>query len=196
MNRIITISREFGSGGRTIARMAGEKLGISVYDNELLAKITEESGLAAEYIQDKIEDTSPGSFIARGLASAGSYRQVPAEELLWQAQRKVILELAQKEDGIIVGRCADYILKGKADCLKVFVYADAEKRAERIVNVYGDTGKESPQKRLRDKDKRRGSFYNYNTDMKWGDLHNYNICLDSGNLGLERCRDIICSLYR
>lgn len=194
MSRIITIGREFGSGGRTIGKMAGEKLGIPVYDNEILAKIAEESGLAEEYISDKSEDTSLGSLIARGLSSAGSYRQTSAEELLWQAQRKVILELAEKGSCIIVGRCADYILKEKADCLKVFVYASVEKRAERIVSVYGES-MESPEKRLRDKDKKRGAFYNYNTDMKWGRPHNYNICLDSGTLGLETCRDIICALY-
>lgn len=195
MKRVITIGREFGSGGRTIAKMAGEKLGIPVYDNELLTEIARESGLAKEYISERAEDSSLGSFIARGLASAGSYRQVTMEEYLWNAQRKVIIDLAQKGSCIIVGRCADYILKGKADCLKVFVYAAMEKRAERIVSVYGEMSEESPEKRLRDKDKRRGAFYNYNTDMKWGDPHNYHICLDSGVLGLERCRDIICSLY-
>lgn len=195
MKRIITIGREFGSGGRTIAKMAGEKLRIPVYDNELLTEIARESGLAKEYISEKAEDSSLGSFIARGLASAGSYRQATMEEYLWEAQRKVITDLAQKSACIIVGRCADYILNGKADCLKVFVYADAKKRAERIVSVYGEMTGESPEKRLRNKDKRCGAFYNYNTDMKWGDPHNYHICLDSGVLGLERCRDIICSLY-
>ncbi|MFQ7157452.1 MAG: AAA family ATPase [Merdimonas faecis] len=192
MKRIITIGREFGSGGRTIAKMTGEKLGIPVYDNELLTEIAKESGLAKEYISEKTEDTSLGSFIARGLSSAGNYRQVTLEEYLWQAQRKVILDLARKEPCIIVGRCADYILRDRDDCLKVFIYASMEKRAERIVSVYGDESEESPERRLRDKDKRRGAFYNYNTDMKWGDPHNYHICLDSGNLGLEACRDILC----
>ena len=192
MKRIITIGREFGSGGRTIAKMTGEKLGIPVYDNELLTEIAKESGLAKEYISEKTEDTSLGSFIARGLSSAGSYRQVTMEEYLWQAQRKVILDLARKEPCIIVGRCADYILRDRDDCLKVFIYASMEKRAERIVSVYGDESEESPERRLRDKDKRRGAFYNYNTDMKWGDPHNYHICLDSGSLGLEACRDILC----
>ena len=96
MKRIITIGREFGSGGRTIAKMTGEKLGIPVYDNELLTEIAKESGLAKEYISEKTEDTSLGSFIARGLSSAGNYRQVTLEEYLWQAQRKVILDLARK----------------------------------------------------------------------------------------------------
>jgi cytidylate kinase len=109
-------------------------------------------------------------------------------------QRKVILELAQKEPCIIVGRCADYILKDKMDCLRVFIYADMEKRAERIVKVYGENN-ESPEKRLRDKDKRRSAFYYYHTDVKWGDVHNYHICLDSGELGLEKCADMICELY-
>ncbi len=197
MNRIITIGREFGSGGRTIAKMVGEKLGISVYDSELLAKIAEKSGLAKDYISEVSENTSFGNIIAKGLSQLSSYNRsmITTEEYLWRMQRKVIIELAEKESCIIVGRCADYILNDKADCLKVFVYASLEKRAERIVSVYGDDSKTAPEKRLRDKDKRRSSFYSYYTDMTWGDPHNYNICLDSGTLGLEKCRDVICTLY-
>ena len=195
MNRIITIGREFGSGGRTIAKMTGERLGISVYDNELLAKIAEESGLAEEYISEKSEHTSLSEIVARGLSGFGNYSQMTAENYLWSIQRKVIIDLAKKESCIIVGRCADYILRDKADCLKVFIYADMEKRAERITTVYGDVSKEPPLKRLKDKDKRRSAFYTYNTDMVWGDPHNYNICLDSGTIGFEKCSDILCELY-
>ncbi len=195
MNKIITIGREFGSGGRTIAKMTGEQLGIPVYDNELLAKIAEESGFAKEYISEKSEHTSLGDLVARGLSGFGNYTQMTADAYLWKMQRKVIIELAEKEPCIIVGRCADYILRDKADCLKAFIYASLEKRAERITTVYGDVSKETPEKRLRDKDKRRGAFYSYYTDMAWGDPHNYNICLDSGALGFEKCRDILCSLY-
>lgn len=119
-----------------------------------------------------------------------------AEAYLWKIQRKVIIELAEKESCIIVGRCAYYILKDKADCLRVFIYASMEKRAERITTVYGDVSRETPEKRLRDKDKRRSAYYSYYTDMTWGDPHNYNICLDSGVLGFETCRDILCGLYK
>lgn len=194
MNRIITIGREFGSGGRTIAKMVGEKLGIKVYDNELLIKITEESGLAQPYVEERSENLTLSNLIGRSLSGFGNYNQVLVEDHLWKIQSGVILGLAEKETCIIVGRCADYILKEKADCLKVFIYASLEERANRIVSVYGENDT-APEKRLKDKDKRRSSFYNYFTDMKWGDPHNYDICLNSGILGFEKCVDIICSLY-
>lgn len=195
MNRIITIGREFGSGGRTIAKMTGERLGIPVYDSELLTKIAQESGLAEDYVADRGEHVSLSGLIARGLSGFGGYQQPTAEDYLWAVQRKVILELAEKEPCVLVGRCADYILRDKADCLRVFIYADMKYRAERIVSVYQDVSHDPPEKRLRGKDKRRGAFYSLHTDMTWGDPHNYHICLDSGTLGFERCRDILCSLY-
>ena len=194
IKRIITIGREFGSGGRTIAKMAGEKLGIKVYDNELLIKIAEESGLAQTYVAEKTENLTLSDLIGRSLSGFGNYNQISVEDHLWKMQSEVILGLAEKENCIIVGRCADYILKEKADCLKLFIYASLKERINRIVSVYGESDV-APEKRLKDKDKRRSAFYNYFTDMKWGDPHNYDICLNSGILGFEKCVDIICSLY-
>lgn len=193
-SRIITIGREFGSGGRTIAKMAGEKLGIKVYDNELLTKIAEESGLAYDYIAEKSENLTLSDLIGKSLSGFGNYNQILVEDHLWKIQSEVILDLAEKESCIIVGRCADYILKDKANFLKVFIYANLKERINRIISVYGESDI-APEKRLKDKDKRRSAFYNYFTDMKWGDPHNYDICLNSGILGLEKCVDIICSLY-
>lgn len=195
MHKIITISREFGSGGRTIAKMTGEKLGIPVLDNEILAKIAKESGFAEEYIAERAENTSISHMISRGLSGLGSYGAASAEDLLWQAQTRVINEIAEKEECIIVGRCADYILRDKAELLRVFIYAEKEFRAHRIVNVYGDISKKDPMTRLKEKDKRRSAFYNYQTDLKWGDPHNYEICLNSGELGFEVCTDIISEMY-
>lgn len=194
MNKIITIGREFGSGGRTIAKKTAEKLNIPCYDSELLTKIAEESGFAKDFVEEKGENTSFNSIIAKGLSGWSGYTNKSAEDYLWQAQRKVILDIADKESCIIVGRCADYILKGKADCISVFIHADLDKRAKRIVSVYGESN-ESPEKRLKDKDKRRSAFYYYHTDMKWGDVHNYQVALDSGELGIEKCVDIIAGLY-
>lgn len=195
MNRIITVSREFGSGGRTIAKIVGGKLQLPVYDNELLTQIAQKSGFAKEYIEEKSENTTWGAFLSNSLSKLGSYYETTAEDYLWSMQREVIIKLAQKEPCVIVGRCADYILKDKADCLRIFIYSQPEKRTERIASVYGSESTESPQKRMRDKDKRRSAFYNYHTDMTWGDPHNYHLCLDSGVLGLEKCADIICSVY-
>lgn len=110
------------------------------------------------------------------------------------AQRKVILALAEKESCVIVGRCADHILSKTADCLKVFIHADVEKRAERIVQVYGER-EESPEKRLADKDKRRKAYYRFYTNTEWGAAQNYHIALDSGVLGIPKCVELIAGLY-
>ncbi|MFQ9515107.1 MAG: AAA family ATPase [Eubacterium sp.] len=195
MNKIITIGREFGSGGRTIAKMTAEKLNIPCYDSELLTKIAEDSGFDKNFVEENGENTSLNSVIAKGLSGWNGYANKSADDYLWQSQKKVILDIANKESCIIVGRCADFILKEKADCLSVFIHADMEKRAKRIVSVYGESD-ESPEKRLKDKDKRRSAFYYYHTDMKWGDVHNYHVALDSGVLGFEKCVDIITALYK
>ncbi len=189
-NRIITISREFGSGGRTIGKKVAEKLGIPCYDGELLQKIAEESGFAEEYVKDA------GEYVLSGfLSTVFSNRTLgPTNgDRLWQLQ-DLITDLAKKGPCVIVGRCADYILRDKADCLRVFIHASMEYRAERIVKVYGERA-ESPEQRLRDKDKRRAAYHRFYTNMKWGHAQNYHICLDSGELGIEKCVKIITRLF-
>lgn len=190
-NRVITISREFGSGGRTIGKKVAEELGIPCYDAELIHKIAKESGFTENYIKDAGE-YAPGGF----LSSAFSNRAFGPtnEDYLWQIQYKIIAELAEKESCVIVGRCADYILKDKADCLKVFIHADMDFRANRIVEVYGET-EESPKQRLKNKDKRRAAYHHFYTNMKWGDSQNYDITLDSGRIGIDKCVDLIKQLY-
>lgn len=190
-NRIITISREFGSGGRTIGKMVSEKLGIPCYDAELIHKIAQESGFSENYIKNAGEYT-PGGFLSSAFANR-SFGPTN-EDYLWNIQYKIITELAEKESCVIVGRCADYILKDKADCLKVFIHADMDFRAERIVKVYGER-EVAPEERLRDKDKRRAAYHRFYTNMKWGCAQNYHICLDSGKLGIAKCSEIIKELY-
>ncbi len=190
-NRIITISREFGSGGRTIGKKVAENLGIPCYDRELIHKIAQESGFAEEYIQDAGE-YSPGGFLASALSNR-SFGPTN-EDYLWEIQWKIITELAEKESCVIVGRCADYILRDKADCLTAFIHASMDYRADRIVRVYGER-EVSPQERLRDKDKRRAAYHRFYTDMKWGNAKNYQITLDSGKLGIEQCVKILQMLY-
>lgn len=116
------------------------------------------------------------------------------EDYLWKIQYQIITDLAQKGPCVIVGRCADYILRDSADCLKVFIHAGLDFRAKRIVEVYGER-EASPEQRLKDKDKRRAAYHWFYTNMKWGQSQNYHIALDSGALGLERCAEIIRSLY-
>lgn len=190
-NRIITISREFGSGGRTIGKQAALELGIPCYDSELLEKIAAESGFDENYVKEAGE-YAPGGF----LASAFSYRNSgPTNgDYLWKIQYKIISELAQKSSCVIVGRCADYILREKADLLRVFIHADMKFRAERIVTVYGQR-EQSPEQRLKDKDKRRAAYYRLYTDMKWGAAKNYDLSLNSGTLGIDKCVGIIRELY-
>ena len=135
---------------------------------------------------------TPHSFLSFALSNRA---QGPTnEDVLWDLQYKVITELAEKGPCVIVGRCADYILRDKADCLKVFIHADMAFRAERIVKVYGER-EQSPEQRLRDKDKRRAAYHRFYTDMKWGHAQNYHITLNSGVLGIDRCAEIICELF-
>lgn len=190
-NRIITISREFGSGGHTIGKMVSEKLGIPCYDAELIHKIAQESGFSENYIKN-VGEYTPGGFLSSAFANR-SFGPTN-EDYLWNIQYKIITELAEKESCVIVGRCADYILKDKADCLKVFIHADMDFRAERIVKVYGER-EVAPEERLRDKDKRRAAYHRFYTNMKWGCAQNYHICLDSGKLGIAKCSEIIKELY-
>lgn len=192
-HKIITISRQFGSCGRTVGKETALKLGIPCYDQELIEKIAEESGFAKEYIAEKSENVSRSSWLAAAFSNTGM-NSMSTQDYLWDAQRKCILELAQKESCVIVGRCADYILRNQADCLTVFIHADMEKRAERIVKKYGEM-EHSPEKRLKDKDKKRSMYYHYYTDMEWGMAKNYHISMDSGTLGLKTCVDIITKLY-
>ena len=193
MNRVITISRQFGSGGRTIGRQVAEKLGIPCYDQELIEQLAEKSGFTKEYIKEHSEYTERGGWLANALSgrAAGGMTN---QDHIWVAQRELILELAAKGPCVMVGRCADYILQGQADCLNVFIHASMENRAERIVTMYGERD-DAPEKRLRDKDKRRKAYYQFYTDTEWGRAENYHVALDSGSLGIDKCVELIVSLY-
>jgi cytidylate kinase len=194
--KIITISREFGSGGRSIGKMVAEKLGIGYYDKELVRQVAVETGFDEMYIEQEGE-YAPGksrfafAFSARGPQNVMSGMSV--DDFLWVIQRKVILELAEKEPCVIVGRCADYILQDRSDCLNVFVHAAMPARADRIVRLYGETEK-SPEKRLEEKDKKRKIYYKHYTDQEWGMSQNYHLSLDTGVIGVEKSADIIVDL--
>ena len=190
-NRVITISREFGSGGRTVGWETAQKLGIPCYDQELLQHLAAKSGFTEEYVKEQGEYAPYGGWLN---ALAGRTNGLTNQDQLWVLQRRMILELAEKSSCVIVGRCADYILRDAADCLTVFIHANMAQRAKRIVEVYGQR-EEAPEKRLRDKDKRRASYYQFYTDMEWGDARNYHVSLDSGVLGIEKCVGILTELY-
>ncbi len=195
---IITISRQFGSGGRSIAKEVAQRLEVPYYDKELVKQVALETGLDEGYVEDQGEHAPVGgvlgySFAARGLQ--GPMQGMSAADFLWVMQRRVILDLAEKGPCVIVGRCSDYILKDREDCLHVFIHAGLAFRAERIVRLYGESDK-SPEKRLQDKDKRRRGNYRHFTDREWGMAQNYHLALDSGVLGLERCAEVILDLAK
>ena len=194
--KIITISREFGSGGRTIGRMVAERLGIPFYDKELVDQIALESGFAPKFVEEHGEH-SPGSslfsyaFAPQGVP--GVMNGLSTADFLWNIQCSVILQLAEQGPCVIVGRNADYILKDRPEALHAYVYADVAYRAERIVRRYGESDK-SPEQRLNEKDKRRRVNYQHYTGRTWGMSQNYDISLDTSSLGIEQCVDIICSI--
>lgn len=192
-NKIITISREFGSGGRTIGKQLAAEIGIHCYDAEIIERIAKESGFAKEYIAESSEYTASANWLTNAF-SGRDFNGHSNQDDLWAIQYKIIRELAKKESCVIVGRCADFILKDNPNCLRVFIHSDMNSRAKRIVEQYGES-KEAPEKRLKDKDKRRAAYYHFYTDMKWGETRNYHITLDSGKLGIDKCVEILKTIY-
>lgn len=193
-NFIITISREFGSGGRTIGKEVANKLGINCYDSELIERIANESGLAKEYIENHDEYTKPDSVLGSIMATR-DYDGYSITDTMWRAQKKVIIDLANKESCVIVGRCADFILKDINNCLTVFIYAPIEKRAKRIVENYGERSVNIID-RINEKDKKRKNYYELYTGNKWGQIENYDLGLNSEKIGIDGCSDIIVNLYK
>ena len=196
--KIITISREFGSGGRTVGRLVADKLGIPFYDKELVDHIALESGFAPKFVEEHGEHSPSSSlfsyaFVPQGVP--GVMNGLSTADFLWNIQCNVILQLAEKCPCVIVGRNADYILKDRPDCLHAYIHADMEFRADRIVRLYGESEK-SPQARLQEKDKRRRVNYQHYTGRTWGSAQNYDICLDSGRLGVEQCANIIVDIIK
>ena len=196
--KIITISREFGSGGRTIGREVANRLGIPFYDKELVDQIAMESGFAPKFVDENGEHAPGTSRLSYAFAHQGVpgiMNGLSTADFLWSIQCSVIMQLAEKGPCVIVGRNADYILKDRDDVLDVYIHADKEFRADRIVRLYGESEK-SPVARLSEKDKRRQINYQHYTGRVWGTAQNYDICLNSGRLGIENCVDIIVQMYQ
>lgn len=196
--KIITISREFGSGGRSIGRKVAEKLGVPFYDKELVEQVALESGFAPKFVEENGEHSPGSSLFSYAFAPPGVpgiMNGLSTADFLWNIQCSVILQLAQQGGCVIVGRNADYILKDRQDCLHVFIHADKDFRADRIVRLYGESEK-APLKRLEEKDKRRRVNYQHYTGRVWGQAQNYDVCLCSSSLGEDTCVDIILSLLK
>ena len=187
--RIITISRELGSGGRFIGEEVAKKLGITYYDKNIISEIAEKSGLSPEYIQESAELSPKKGLFAYALAGRDITGK-SVEDMVYEAQRKVILELAEKESCVIIGRNADFILKDRNDVLNVFIYGDMPEKIQRIMGLYNVEEKEAV-KMIADIDKRRMTNYNFYTDQKWGKASNYTLCLNSSEIGYDKCEAII-----
>ena len=195
---IITIGREFGSGGHEIGARVAKRLGIAFYDKELISLAAEKSGLSDEFIEQH-EQRSHGSFLA-GLAASATFtsgyfspQNMPLSESIFISQAQVIHDLAEKESAVIVGRCADYILSGRENTINIFIFAPMEKRVQRVMEVYSLDEAEA-MKKLSTSDKERGNHYFRYTDRKWGKAQNYDLCINSALMGLDKTADMIVDL--
>ena len=187
--RIITISREFGSGGCFIGEEVAKQLGIKYYDKDIIARIAEQSGFSAEYIEEKAELSPKKGLLAYAFAGRDITGK-SVEDMVYEAQRKVILELADKESCVIIGRNADFILKDRDDVLNVFIHGDMPEKAQRICKLYNVTEADAINM-INDTDKRRRTNYNFYTEQKWGMAGNYTLSLNSSVLGYDMCQKII-----
>lgn len=193
--RIITISRQCGSGGRYIGEKLAKELDIPCYDEKLMDMVAKESGFALDFVEEKGERIT-GSLlfnIASSLSYAGnvfSGNGMSLQDEIYFIQNRIIKELAEKEPCVIVGRSADYVLREREDCLHIFIYADEKSKLERAVKCYDFPEKEAANI-LKKKDRARYNHYKYYTDRDWGMAENYDLCLNSGILGIDGCVKVI-----
>ena len=187
--RIITISREFGSGGRFIGEEVAKQLGIAYYSENIIDQIAQQSGLSPEYIEENAE-LSPKKGLFAYAFSGRDITGKSVDDMLYEAQRKVILEIAEKEPCIMIGRNADFILKDRDDVLNIFIHGDMPEKIKRICKLYNVT-EDGAVKLIKDTDKRRRINYNFYTEQKWGMAWNYTLSLNSSQLGYERCEKMI-----
>ena len=200
-NTIITIGREFGSGGHEIGERLSEKLEIPFYDKEMLDRASKDSGIAEELL--KAHDEKPTSSFLYSLVldtyslgyKSGSYSDMPINHKIFLAQFDAIKKLAEEGPCILIGRCADYALEDYRNVLSVFIHADTAKRAKRISRMYDMTEAKAKEMIIKT-DKKRGSYYNYYTNKKWSAVQSYDVCLDSGKLGIDGCVDAIIEIVK
>ena len=193
---IITIGREYGSGGRQIGQEVAKYFGIKCYDKELLERAANDSGICKELFEHHDEKPT-NSFLyslvmdtySFGYSSAG-FNDMPMNHKIFLAQFDAIKKLAEEGPCVMVGRCADYALSDWPDCFSIFIHADMDARIRRIASKYGKSDKEAKDIIIKT-DKSRASYYNYYTHKKWGSAKDYNLCIDSGKLGLDNAAKII-----
>lgn len=192
-NKIITISREFGSGGKYIGILVAKKLGIPCYDKDIIERIAEESGFVDDFIK-RVSEYAPSKSIFAYSFVGRSASGESIEDRIFAIQKKVIRELADKGPCVIVGRSADYILRNY-DTLDVFIYAPMEDKIRRTVNFKNLSEKEA-KKLIKETDKKRSINYKYYTGRTWGERENYTVMLNSTDLGIEKTADFIAEIYK
>ena len=185
MYPIITISREFGSGGHSVGQKVAEELGIPFYDSELVDQVAKRSGYTKAVINEQGEYTDKMSKWFSVSMAPAMYFENPQDEI-FKAQKRVILDCAEEGPCVIVGRCADYVLKDNPNVVSVFVHADEKFCLDRAMERNSMTEKEM-KKYIEKTDKFRGDFYRYHTGHEWADARNYDLCLNSGKLGFQKC---------
>ncbi len=197
-HRIITIEREYASGGRAIGEMVAQKLGIPCYNREILEMASERCNVSTDYLETA-EEAAPKSFLYTLMLTSSPTRTIeenlPLSDKVYIVETGIIEELAEKSDCVIVGRCASYILREQPNLFNVFIYADTKSRAERAIHEY-HVDERRVEAVLRKTDKRRETFYSINTGGNWYDKDNYHLCLNSGALGLDMCADIVANTVK
>lgn len=194
MAKTITIARGFGSGGRTIGKMLSEDLGMKYYDKDLIRLASEESGINESFF-GRVDEKLKGSFLRKGGVYKGDIispdsPEFTSDQNLFNYQAKIIKQLADKEPAIIVGRCADYILRDRDDVIRVFIYCDMPTATKNVVDMYGISEKEA-QRIIIKTDKERSEYFKHYTGMDWENAQNYNLCLDTSRLSYDECVEII-----
>ena len=187
---VITVSREYGSGGRYVGRLIADKLGIKFYDKEIITKLAETTGLSEEYIENNEQKRD-----ATAILNNGFYMGLDNADELFVKETELIKELAAKDSCVIIGRCADFILKDEKNVVKVFVYSGMEDKIKRATQIYGYE-EDKAKKEIERIDKLRANHYKHYTDKDWKDFSNYDICINSDLLGVEKSADVICNMVK
>lgn len=180
-NVIVTISRQYGSGGRYVGRILAQKLGIKFWDKELIESVAKESGMTEKFVS---ENEQKREWVANLNSEYNS------EDELYIAQTKVIKEIATQGSCVIIGRCADYILKDNPNVIRVFIYSDEDAKIKRAIKHY-NLNEKNAKKEIEKIDKERARHYKYYTNQEWGNLNNYDSALNSDYLGVEKTAQII-----
>ncbi len=193
---IITIGRQFGSGGRYVGRLLAEKLGIPFYDKELLSEAAKQSGICEEIMEDHDEKPTRSLLFSlvtgmqHHVGTGSFYMDMPLNHRIFLAQFDAIRKLAEEGSCVIVGRCADYVLRDDPNTVSIFVKADMPSKIARAVKYYG-VEEDKAEERIRKADKQRASYYNYYATATWGDVDNYDLVVDTGVLGVEGAVELI-----